>query len=131
MKSIRDSLAVRSLNFASMCIMALGAIHVTRCAPLPPQAPTTIKILTKSVPDGIANAPYVSDAFEATGGKLPYTWDATGLPEGLSFGTSDIIHGRTTKTGTFSIVVTVTDNTKSAPLTAKANFKLTIGPPRK
>ena len=119
------------MGLATISILAFSIVHGAGSTPLPPQATAGVKILTRTVDDGVADAPYVSEAFEARGGKLPYTWTATGLPEGLSFGESDIIHGKTSKVGTFPIVVTVTDNKKPTPLVATANFKLKIGPPRK
>jgi hypothetical protein len=120
----------RLMGISVVALVMMSTIHRAVSAPLPPQASGGIKILTKSVDDGVAGAPYVSQAFEAMGGKLPYTWTATGLPEGLSFGISDIIHGRTDKVGTFPIVVTVTDSKKPTPLTATAKYTIKIGPPR-
>ncbi len=93
-----------------------------------PDDPPKVEIVTKTVRDGIANANYVSAAFEATGGKRPYTWTATGLPEGLSFGDSDIIHGKTSQSGNFPLVITVTDNSKPTPAKATVNLTLKITP---
>jgi hypothetical protein len=110
----------------AVCTMALGSLFNVQSSPIPQEG--KFHIVTTSVDDAIAGAPYVSTAFEATGGKLPYTWDATGLPDGLSFGTSDVIHGRTSKVGTVSIVVTVTDNTKPVPQSSMGTFKIIVRP---
>ncbi|WP_165825389.1 Ig-like domain-containing protein [Pedobacter yonginense] len=63
----------------------------------------------------------------ATGGTLPYTYSATGLPAGLSFNpTTREITGTPTLAGTFIIPVTVTDNTGK---TVTTNYSITITDP--
>jgi hypothetical protein len=112
----------------AICTVALGGLSAVQSSPLAQEGTRGFHIVTTSVDDAVAGAPYVSTAFEATGGKFPYTWDATGLPDGLSFGSSDVIHGRATKAGTFPIVVTVTDNTKPTPQSSTGTFKITVRP---
>jgi alpha-tubulin suppressor-like RCC1 family protein len=60
-----------------------------------------------------------------TGGTAPYTWAATGLPEGLSLNPANgVITGIPTTSGLSSVVFTVTDSTgttASATLTAQVN----------
>jgi hypothetical protein len=49
-------------------------------------------------------------AFSASGGTAPYTFGATGLPTGWSINvTTGLVSGIATATGSFSVVVTVTD----------------------
>jgi hypothetical protein len=63
-----------------------------------------------------------SDDLEATGGSAPYTWTATGLPNGLAINGTQI-EGTPTEAGTFTISVTVTDG---AGTHATKNLQLTI-----
>ena len=57
------------------------------------------------------NRNYPGLQMTASGGKTPYTWSATGLPPGMNIngGGNGIISGIPSATGTFSVVVTVTD----------------------
>jgi len=67
-----------------------------------------------------------SAALEATGGKPPYTWEASGLPAGLSCSGAGVISGTPTEVGLFAVVVTVTDalaNSDSKDLTVKIACK--------
>ncbi|GAA3125348.1 hypothetical protein GCM10010466_15290 [Planomonospora alba] len=61
---------------------------------------------------------YVGDAanlqLTATGGRLPLTWKATGLPGGLSISEGGLITGTPTKPGTFTVTATVTDRRQDA-----------------
>ncbi|MBG0821112.1 putative Ig domain-containing protein [Planomonospora sp. ID91781] len=54
----------------------------------------------------------------ATGGRLPLTWSAAGLPAGLSMSTGGLVTGRPTAPGTSpvtsDVTVTVTDRQKDA-----------------
>ncbi|RZK18731.1 MAG: hypothetical protein EOO86_09395, partial [Pedobacter sp.] len=60
----------------------------------------------------------------ATGGTLPYTYTATGIPTGLTFNAATReISGRPTQSGTFPIPVTVTD---SIGRTATTTYSITI-----
>ncbi len=67
-------------------------------------------ITTASLPAGARTEPY-SAALSAAGGKPPYTWSATGLPGGVSLdNATGALSGTPTAEGTFSPVLTVTDN---------------------
>jgi prepilin-type N-terminal cleavage/methylation domain-containing protein len=68
----------------------------------------------------------VSQQVTASGGASPMTWTASGLPTGLSISTSGLISGTPTATGTFSVVVRVTDG---FGLFGDAAFSWTISPP--
>jgi hypothetical protein len=81
-------------------------------------------IATSGIPAGKVGAAY-SFTMSATGGSLPYSWTAAGLPEGLSMTTGGAISGVPTSSGTFSAVITVED---SASLTNSKPFEITILP---
>lgn len=69
---------------------------------------------------GLALGAGVSTTFSATGGKLPYSWTASGLPAGLSIGgSSGTLSGTPGAAGNFNFTVQVSDaNGTSATLNA-------------
>ncbi len=89
--------------------------------PLTINSPPTIG--TTALPEWTQDRPY-STTVSASSGTPPYTWSATGLPNGLSIGaTNGVISGTTSKTGTFSVTVTITD---SVGAVATKPYSLTI-----
>ncbi len=66
---------------------------------------TTPEIIPQSV---ITNVPY-SYTMTAAGGGATKTWTATGLPAGITMSSTGMLSGTTTSTGTFRIMVMVTD----------------------
>jgi hypothetical protein len=67
------------------------------------------EITTTSLPEAKVGD-YYEATLEATGGQLPYTWLATGLPGGLSCSTAGVISGTPTASGDFTVTVNVTDS---------------------
>ncbi|GIF51471.1 subtilisin family serine protease [Asanoa ferruginea] len=66
----------------------------------------------------------VSLQLQASGGTTPYTWSASGLPAGLSIGSSTgLITGSPTTAGTSNVTVTATD---AASKTGTASFTWTV-----
>jgi Matrixin len=71
--------------------------------------PIPLAILTSSLPTATAGHFY-SQTLTATGGTSPYRWTlVSGLPIGLSLTPGGLIQGTTTRTGSYSIFVQVTD----------------------
>src|ERR1019366_7247102 len=70
-----------------------------------------IQISPASVPNGHNGQPYTPTTFTATGGSFtpPYTWSATGLPDGLSVSPDGTLSGTPTLSGTFVFTLTLTD----------------------
>lgn len=88
-------------------------------------APSSLSITPTTLPAGQLTLGY-SAGLNATGGTMPYTWSASGLPGGLSISsTTGVITGTPTATGTFTVAATVTDATGA---TANAALKLTVNP---
>ncbi len=68
----------------------------------------------------------------ATGGLPPYTWSATGLPDGLVVGETGVLSGTPTQSGSFSVVLTARDSgggVASAVLPLTINAALAISTP--
>jgi uncharacterized protein (TIGR03437 family) len=71
---------------------------------------SVLGITTKTLPFGTETAAY-SATLAAIGGTPPYSFSATGLPQGLSLSTSGAISGTPKAAGNFPITVQVTDST--------------------
>jgi hypothetical protein len=84
-----------------------------------------LSITTDNLPDGAQNVAY-STPVTADGGASPYTWSATGLPDGLSMSSDGSISGTPTAAGTFTVTVTVTDSDDN---TDTKDFSLLIAYP--
>jgi type II secretory pathway component PulJ len=98
-------------------------VTATRDYPLTINSPPTIG--TTALPEWTVNRPY-SATVSASSGTPPYTWSATGLPNGLSIAAnSGVISGTTSKIGTFSVTVTIRDFVGAV---ATKNYSLTINP---
>ena len=68
-------------------------------------------------------------SLSANGGQGPYTWTASGLPAGLSLGSSGSITGTPSSVGSYPSQVTVTDangNSKTTAVTFRVAPKLVI-----
>jgi hypothetical protein len=66
-----------------------------------------------SVNNGSYGHVYPAVQFTANGGSVvaPFTWSASGLPNGLTMSPSGVLSGTPTQTGTFNFTVTLTDVT--------------------
>ncbi len=88
----------------------------------------TLTITTAALPDGVATSVY-SAPVAGSGGNLPYTWAATGLPAGLSIDpATGAIAGTTIVTGTATVNITVTDATIPTHVSVSKQFSLIIMP---
>ncbi|HAM45800.1 MAG TPA: hypothetical protein DCM67_12365 [Propionibacteriaceae bacterium] len=83
-----------------------------------------VSISTTALPDGIVGHAMTAQ-LEAAGGTLPYSWSATGLPDGLSLNAdSGLIEGTPSAEGSFSVHATVTDGMGR---TDSANYAVEVG----
>lgn len=83
-----------------------------------------LAIATSELPAGTENTPY-STTLTSTGGKIPLTWAADGLPTGLNLGNDGLLSGVPVvgTAGEHLVVVTVGDN---ANRTATVSLRLII-----
>jgi Putative Ig domain/PKD domain len=101
--------------------------HLSATANLPITIIPALAITTTTLPGGIVGVVYTAPPVAATGGTLPYTFTATGLPAGLSISAAGAITGTPSgPAGTSTATITVTDSTNPT-LTATANLQIVIG----
>ncbi|MFG1906002.1 M4 family metallopeptidase [Kribbella sp. NPDC048928] len=73
---------------------------------------------------GTVNQALPSFTLTATGGTAPYTWSATGLPAGVTIGSSTgTVSGTPTASGTFNVTATATASAGGA---GSAQFTITV-----
>lgn len=85
------------------------------------RAPDALVLVTPAVPEGVVNVPYAATV-QASGGLLPYSFSATGLPPGMTMSNNGVLSGTPTTSGTNDLTVSVTDaqgqvQTRNYPLT--------------
>jgi len=101
-------------------------IHAEAIVPTPP-APPALEITTTTLANGQEGRSY-SETVAATGGTLPYTWSAAGLPTGLSINENTGAITGTPAEGTagdHAVMVMVTD---AVTATDDQEYTLTIDP---
>ena len=87
---------------------------------------TTLAVDTSDIPSATVGVPYLG-FLGAVGGTDPYSWSVTSgsLPSGLSLdGSTGIISGQTSATGSSTFTVTVTDSTSPTMATASKSVTL-------
>jgi len=91
--------------------------------------PPALSVTITSLGNGTTGVAY-SQTLTATGGTPPYSWNATGLPPGLTLNNSTgVVSGTPTSTGSFSVTISVADSS-SPKLTAQQTLTLTISLPK-
>lgn len=80
-----------------------------------------------SLTNGQVGSAYPVTNLSATGTNSPFTWTATGLPNGMSLSTAGVLTGTPTSHGTFSVAVTVTDSA-TPPVTHTQTLPIVIDP---
>jgi hypothetical protein len=89
-------------------------------------APSGVTVNNPGNKSGTVGTAITSFTVTATGGTPPYTWSATGLPPGISIGsTTGTVSGTPTTAGTFNVTATATDTLGAS---GSAPFTFTISP---
>jgi Zn-dependent metalloprotease len=86
----------------------------------------TVSVTNPGNKTGTVGTAISSFTMSASGGTAPYTWSATGLPPGISIGSSSgTVSGTPTTAGTYSVTVTATGSGGSG--SGSTTFTFTIG----
>jgi len=89
-------------------------------------APSPVTVTNPGNKTGTVGTPIASFTMSASGGTPPYTWSATGLPPGITIGsTTGTVSGTPTTAGTYTVTVTATD---TASQSGSTTFTFTINP---
>jgi uncharacterized protein (TIGR03437 family) len=86
---------------------------------------TVLGFSSGSLPPANTYTPY-STTVTASGGYQPYTYSGSGAPSGITISSTGVISGTTLQTGTFSLVISVTDN---SGVQSSGTFTLTVNSP--
>jgi Putative Ig domain len=119
----------------TLCLTLITALLASGCtAPLkqttPPPQKSQLSIVTSSLPSATVGSAYTGSV-AASGGTAPYSFAASGLPNGLSITTST---GAITGTpgasaaGTATATFTVGDSSQPTPQAATAKIAVTVSP---
>lgn len=114
--SVRVTAKDSSVVTAPITVSATYTINIT---------PVTLALGTASLPDGVVGVAYTGSV-SATGGTKPYTFAATGLPDGLGMSAAGAVSGTPTTAGTFTVTASVTDAASGA---ARQTYTIKIAPP--
>ncbi|PVM89853.1 autotransporter outer membrane beta-barrel domain-containing protein [Caulobacter radicis] len=87
-------------------------------------APTLV--VAGTPPGGTVAVAYVDATFTATTGTAPYSYAATGLPDGLTLSTAGVLSGTPTVAGTFNPLISATD---AYGAIGSASFPIVINAP--
>ncbi|MEA2000619.1 MAG: putative Ig domain-containing protein [Actinomycetota bacterium] len=82
-------------------------------------------ILTRALPGGIVGEGYTA-TLDAAGGQVPYSWAATGLPDGIALEPHGVVTGTPTTPGLFLIAVELND---AVGKSATSSLTITVGLP--
>jgi uncharacterized repeat protein (TIGR03803 family) len=86
---------------------------------------SAVAITTVVLSNWPLNQPGYNQTIATTGGTAPFTFKSTGtLPTGLSLGTTGILSGTPTSSGTFTFTVTATDSTEAS---ASRSYTIIVG----
>jgi putative Ig domain-containing protein len=118
--------------FGAVIVFAVAILLCTSAqmagkTPAQQQTPSPLKLETTALPDATVGVPYKATIYP-DGGKFPYEFSGTGLPDGLAFGyASDTIYGKAATAGSYDVVITVKDGSKPQQ-TVTLKTKLNVNP---
>ncbi len=86
-----------------------------------------LSVAITSLPNGTAGLPWGPVTMAATGGSGNYSWTVSGAPTGLTMTTAGVLSGTPSVSGTFNVILTVTDTASS--VSASRTFSVTVAQP--
>ena len=93
-----------------------------------PTPAVTATLVPTIAPIAAVQNTYSISGLQATGGSPPYAWTVTsGLPPGMALSSTGILSGTPTTVGSFSLLVSVTDNAAITPVAA--TYTVTVSAP--
>jgi 5'-nucleotidase len=87
---------------------------------------TPVAVTNPGTRNAVVGAALAPLTLAASGGTAPYTWTATGLPDGLTVTSAGVLSGTPTTAGTAAVTVTATD---AAGATGAATFSIVVAAP--
>ena len=116
-----------SCNLYNKTKAAWNAVSVPAQAADPTCGSTgTVTVTNPGNKSGTVGSPIASFTLSASGGTAPYTWSATGLPAGVTIGSSTgTVSGTPTAAGTYNVTATATGSGGSG--SGSTSFTFTIG----
>lgn len=90
-----------------------------------------LALVDGTLPNGVSGTSYAANStLSVTGGVAPYSWDVTGLPDGLSLvgdedGPTRTVTGTPTAAGESTVSISVTDSAGSPAVTGTRTFTVT------
>ncbi len=91
-----------------------------------PVVPTALEATAPGSKSGQVGQAITGFTLAATGGTSPYTWTATGLPDGVTVASNGDVSGTPTTAGDFSVVATATDSATPTAATDDVDFSFTV-----
>ena len=86
----------------------------------------SLAITTTSLPAANVLTAYTPLQLTAAGGLAPITWQASGLPPGMSLSSTGLLSGTPSTPGSFNVDFLVTDSSTPTKLTAAATLTLVV-----
>jgi Zn-dependent metalloprotease len=107
---------------------AWNAVSVPAQAADPTCGTSGVTVTNPGSKSGTVGSPIASFTLSASGGSTPYTWSATGLPPGLTIGSSTgTISGTPTTAGTYNVTATATGSGGSGSGSTSFTFTISGG----
>lgn len=105
-----------------------NATDFSELTPAPTAGVLALAVTDPGVKRFVVNQPITGFNLAASGGTTPYTFTATGLPDGVQVAPSGAVTGTPTTVGTSVVEVTVTDSATPTPATHTRSFTLKVNP---
>ncbi len=118
-----------SCNLYNKTKAAWNAVSVPAQAADPTCGSTgTVTVTNPGNKSGTVGSPIASFTLSASGGTAPYTWSATGLPAGVTIGSSTgTVSGTPTAAGTYNVTATATGSGGSGSGSTSFTFTISGG----